>query len=145
MSIILFVLLSILVSVFVVMPLVQNRNRKQALNGVHANVHAGELAERKQNLYKAIKEIEFDFEMGKLSEADFQELRQQYKDEAVTVLKRLDQVTSKKVGSKEILTKGAQSKSGKGGAKAKFCWVCGTGLATKDNFCPSCGTNVREA
>jgi len=141
---ILFVLLSVLVSIFVVMPLVQ-RGKKQVFNGVQVNHRAGELLEQKDNIYKAIKEIEFDFEMGKLSEDDFHELRQQYKQQAVSVLKRLDQMQKTKVGSREILSKGAKSRKGKQRSKVQFCWVCGTGLAHQDKYCPSCGTNLRQA
>lgn len=145
MTMILFVLLSSLVSIFVVMPLVRTRGKKQVFNGVHVNHRAGDLLEQKDNIYKAIKEIEFDFEMGKLSEDDFHELRQQYKEQAVSLLKRLDQMRKKKVGSREILTKGAKSKKGKAATNAKFCWVCGTGLTSHDNYCPSCGTNLENA
>lgn len=53
------------------------------------------LEEQKLELYSAIKEIELDFDMGKLSEEDFKELRQSYIYEASKVIKKIEEHTEK--------------------------------------------------
>ena len=52
---------------------------------------------RNSTFLKAIanKEMDFDFEMGKISEEDNQELKSEYKAKAVEILKRLDTVDGK--------------------------------------------------
>lgn len=138
---VIFVLLACLVSAFVVMPLLGGRSRS---GSVRKLVHhrANDLEDRKQTLYAAIKDIEFDFEMGKLSEHDFQKLRQQYKDEAVQVLREIDNVQTMAAKARPAV---AADKNRNGKTDIKFCWDCGTGLAGADKFCPGCGIQIREA
>jgi hypothetical protein len=49
-----------------------------------------ELEREKRSLLKAIKEIEFDHEMGKMSDADAEELIHFYRTRAIEVIKALD-------------------------------------------------------
>lgn len=53
-----------------------------------------ELESRREALYAAIKELEFDYRMGKLSETDYKELDERYKLEALSLLKEIDAVRS---------------------------------------------------
>ena len=46
----------------------------------------------KRNLLKAIKEIEFDRELGKMSDADAKSLSQVYRKRAINVIKALDEL-----------------------------------------------------
>jgi hypothetical protein len=48
------------------------------------------LLSEKESLYAAIKELDFDHEMGKLSDEDYKQLKNEYTEKAVTVLKALD-------------------------------------------------------
>ena len=50
----------------------------------------GELEKEKKTLVKAIKEAEFDLEMGKLSKADADEMIQTYRARAIEVIKELE-------------------------------------------------------
>ena len=52
----------------------------------------GELDKEKRTLLKAIKEAEFDHEMGKLSKADADAMIQMYRARAIAVIKELDQL-----------------------------------------------------
>ncbi len=49
-----------------------------------------QLREEKRRLLRAINELKFDFEMGKLSEADFNEVKQTYELRAVDVMRELE-------------------------------------------------------
>jgi rRNA maturation endonuclease Nob1 len=136
-----FLLLALMVSLFVVYPIVQSRQRKTRGLGTLSNHTAQDLIERKETLYTAIKEIEFDYQVGKLSEDDFQQLRQQYKEEAVNLLKRIDQKQRKK--SKPHKRKaGPQQVRGADKESVKYCWSCGTAISKHDKFCASCGSDL---
>jgi type VI protein secretion system component VasK len=50
-----------------------------------------ELREDKRRLLRAIKELEFDHEMGKLSDEDFREIGDRYRLRAIEVLRLLDE------------------------------------------------------
>jgi hypothetical protein len=112
-------------------PLAKAKNKRR-LGKISSNHVAADLLDRKETVYAAIKEIEFDYQMGKLSEEDFQQLRQQYKDEAVAILKQLD------------TAQGAKSKksSKKSDAATRFCSQCGSKIAQADKFCSSCGSRI---
>jgi len=52
------------------------------------------LEDDKLELYSAIKEIDFDYEMGKLSDEDYKQLRQNYVYDAAQVLKQIEKYTN---------------------------------------------------
>ncbi len=52
------------------------------------------LEENKLELYGAIKEIDFDYGLGKLSEDDYKELRNHYLLEASEIIKKIEIVSS---------------------------------------------------
>lgn len=140
-TIVIFVLLTLAISYYVVFPIVQDRRGTGSLKNTISNHQASDLVERKEAIYAAIKDMEFDFEMGKLSQKDFEQLRQQYKDEAVGLLKGIDRIQGKAVKLKP--GSGQQKKSSKTGQYVKFCWVCGTSLVKEDRFCVNCGLKIR--
>ncbi|HHL72593.1 MAG TPA: zinc ribbon domain-containing protein [Bacteroidetes bacterium] len=100
------------------------------------NHRAEDLEARKTEIYSAIKDIEFDYEMGKLSEEDFLALREKYKAEAISVLRELDHQ------SQARNKKQRHHKAPKG--QQRFCTQCGNALHVKDKFCSNCGTKVKS-
>jgi len=59
----------------------------------------GELEREKKTLLKAIKEAEFDREMGKLSKSDAEEMIAIYRARAIEVIKELDHIESGSAGT----------------------------------------------
>ncbi len=107
------------------------------------------LVQRKEEVYAAIKDMDFDFEMGKISEKDYQELKSQYKARALEILKELDGAESEDGLDRAIEREVQQlrgkkrpkkkKKGGKGaGKQINFCPQCGSKIAPNDNFCPGC-------
>lgn len=142
MTFVVFFLLAAFISLFVALPVLQTRGRLAGWWGSKEGNHrAGELQERKENIYAAIKEIEFDYQMGKLSKEDFLELREQYKTEAVNLLKEIDQIEQKGT----ISPAAANKKSPAPGAGVQFCWMCGNPVTESDRFCPNCGNKLAES
>ena len=48
------------------------------------------LASQRDSLYDAIRDLDFDFQLGKLSENDYTPLREKYKNRAAETLKQID-------------------------------------------------------
>ncbi|MBV1861320.1 MAG: hypothetical protein KUG77_23075 [Nannocystaceae bacterium] len=74
--------------------MVQALSRPRAALGLSSRGLGGasrsQLREEKRRLLRAIKELKFDFEMGKLSEPDFTDVKQTYELRAVEVMRELD-------------------------------------------------------
>lgn len=137
-TLLLFFAITLLIAFFVAIPMLQ-RSPRFGLGKIGSNHSANDLVERKESIYSAIKEIEFDYQMGKLSDEDFKALRQQYKDEAVNLLKKIDQV-QRRPGKSSGQTKRATKKQ----TSPNYCWVCGTAVTQNDKFCANCGTKIQE-
>ncbi len=102
------------------------------------------LVTQRDATYAAIKDLEFDHTMGKLSDADYKGMRAKYETKAVAILQELD-------GLKKAQPRRAQSAESadsieqevqrlRRGAK---CPHCGTPHAENDVFCAKCGTTLR--
>lgn len=94
------------------------------------NHRAEELETRKSEIYAAIKDIEFDFQMGKLSEEDYQELKHQYRTEAVGLLKEIDK------------THGIHTAQDVRDTVINFCSQCGEPAGKGEQFCANCGEKL---
>ena len=71
---------------------------------------------QKEATYATIKELEFDFNMGKLSEEDFETLKKQYTLDALRYMEEIDQLQAPKTGKTRPLDK--KHKDHKGKAKS---------------------------
>lgn len=79
-----------------------------------------DLLARKEALLKEIKEIDLDYQTGKLSEADYQELSSRYKQRGAEVLKKIDQLR----GDRDL------------------CLQCKKKVPVHAKFCPFCGGRI---
>lgn len=93
------------------------------------------LERQKLEAYSAIKELEFDYRMGKLSEADFTGIRNKYMAEALDAIKVLD--TAKTAQTRERAENRRQ-------ARIAFCPACGRSVPQRAHFCPACGRQLKE-
>src|SRR3990167_1347388 len=59
-----------------------------------------ELQRKKESTYSALKELEFDYELGNLSPEDHRDLEERYKEKAVKILKDMDAAGEKTTGRK---------------------------------------------
>jgi cytochrome c-type biogenesis protein CcmI len=78
------------------------------------------LLAQKHLALEAIKELEFDWASGKLSEKDYQAIRRELEAEAIQVIRRLDEL-SEKPSSQEL------------------CPSCQKPVEPDYQFCPTCG------
>ena len=86
----------------------------------------------KETAYIAIKDLDFDYKTGKLSENDYRELRRQYEEDAVAVLKRLENA------EKPVKAQATAEPDD------RFCPSCGVKCEPEDKFCSSCGTVLKK-
>jgi lysine/ornithine N-monooxygenase len=108
-----------------------------------AETELDRLLDRKNVIYRNLRDLEFEHKMGRLSAADFQQLAAGYRNEAAGVLERIDQLDASenldKVIEKDIAARKAKL-SGSGGKRDRgHCPSCGVEIITKKKFCPDCG------
>lgn len=91
---------------------------------------------QKVDAYAAIKEAEFDYQMGKLSDVDFKLVRDKYAAQAIEAIAALDAVSAART---------RHVKDARRPARIAFCPICGRGVPPRANFCPACGQSLKEA
>ena len=84
---------------------------------------------KKDVTYMSLKDLEFEYQTGKIDESDYNSLKTKYEAEAVSILKEID--NAEKSG------KSSKKESGK-----RFCSECGTSVSRSDKFCSSCGNRL---
>jgi hypothetical protein len=119
-----------------------------------------ELEREKQALLKALKELEFDHEMGKVSDADYQEIGGNYRARAVRVMRQLDaqagEVDYKSLVERDLANRKVArpveagvparttgTEAGATGVKPT-CKKCSTANDGDAEFCKKCGAKLRE-
>jgi hypothetical protein len=114
-----------------------------------------ELEREKQALLKALKELEFDFEMGKVSQKDFHEIGGQYRARAIRVMRQLDDAGG---DYEAMITRDVAArlkKQNEAGATAAgapstvalppgTCPKCATRNDEDAEFCKKCGSKLRS-
>lgn len=129
------VLLVTLVGLFVVWPFISpNAGASDA-----APDSISPLERQKLDAYVALREAEFDFRMGKLSDADYASLRDRYRHEALAAIAAIEDARNR---SRRERPRG--SAPGKVERRIAFCPACGERIPPRANFCGGCGHSLRE-
>jgi len=90
---------------------------------------------------RAIKELEFDRAMGKLSESDWQEMSGRLRARAARLMRQLDAGG----GYREQVEQEVAKRLGAAGTEApaaRFCAACGTARDADAKFCKNCGAKL---
>ncbi len=87
------ILMAAIAVVIVAWPIVRGRSAPSP-SGEENDPVLGELMVRREAVLTAIKDLEFDYAVGKIEEGDFQALNAQLRAEAIEVLKELDRCQS---------------------------------------------------
>ncbi len=128
----------------VLLPLISGRPRVQPLRDETLDV----IRRRRDRIYDALRELEFDQRTGKLSEKDYAELADRYKRQAITMLKQLDDGTRDALLEIDAEIEQEVAARRKSAAPAAHhsartrCVACGAGLDADDRFCRRCGVPV---
>ncbi len=116
-----------------------------------------ELRSRRDTTYSMLKELEFDFQSGILSEDDYQDLETRYKRKAVSILRDMDDLEKGADIDDEIEKLVLEMRRGKGAdvekeneiaeprqTEERFCPQCGERYQEGVRFCSHCGTRLRQ-
>ena len=131
-----------------IMPLTQTSFRETT---VMVGTRSRAAVEREKTLVlRSIKELEFDRAMGKVSEADFEEMGRRLRARAIRLMKQLDveAVDFLAVIERELaerLGRSPEPVTEAGRAAQRTCGGCGTANHGAARFCKSCGTTLSGA
>jgi hypothetical protein len=123
-----------------VRPLVSDHEDRTTMVGQRTRVA---LEREKLLALRAIKELEFDRAMGKLSESDWQEMSGRLRARAARLMRQLDAGAGYREQVETDLAKRLGSTSSAADAEtlvARFCASCGTARDADAKFCKNCGT-----
>jgi hypothetical protein len=101
-----------------------------------------ELEREKTLVLKAIREIEHDFQMRKISEADHRELTQRYRTRALRLINQIDAGDDFKTLIEQELKTRLQALDA---AARSTCAGCGTTNEGDASFCKKCGKTLSAA
>src|SRR3984893_349862 len=100
------------------------------------------LEQRKAQIYENLRDLQFEFRVGKLSDADYQKTKLDLQRELAKVLAEIDAIQPAPVQSKpaqpatQAVAATAQSKAGSNG---NLCKHCGARFPQPMKFCGECG------
>jgi cytochrome c-type biogenesis protein CcmI len=130
-------LLTVLTFAFVAYPLFKQRSRSV---GSTQDEKVQELHSKRDTTYSMLKELEFDFQSGILTDEDYHDLETRYKRKAISILRDTDAL-EKDTGVEDELEKQIlQLRRSKG----LFCPQCGARHQEGDRFCSRCGTSLSQ-
>ena len=102
------------------------------------------LEREKMLVLRSIKELEFDFAMGKIAKPDFDEMSGRLRSRAVGLMKQLDAGGGyREQIAKEVEQRLAGAQSAQGAQRAVGeCAECGTANDHDAKFCKNCGAKL---
>jgi hypothetical protein len=119
-----------------VRPLVSPQEDRTAMVGERTRVA---LEREKLLTLRSIKELEFDRAMGKLSDADWQEMAGRLRARAAGLMRQLDAGAGYREQIERDLAKRLNDSQADTSAHSNFCTECGTKNEGDAKFCKSCG------
>ncbi|HUS07620.1 MAG TPA: hypothetical protein VMZ52_15040 [Bryobacteraceae bacterium] len=94
------------------------------------------LETRKAAIYENLRDLQFEYRVGKLSDADYQRTKLELQAELAGVLAEIDQVKQEELSAAS--GRSTKSKAPKNEA-AKVCQHCGATFGKALKFCGECG------
>jgi len=114
-----------------------------------AETELDRLLNRKAIVYSNLKDLEFEYKMGRLADSDFGRLEAGLKSEAAVILQKLDQLGVESnlddVIEKDIANRKAKPQSSRSTVRtsqAARCPLCGAELIPGKKFCGDCGQRI---
>jgi len=92
------------------------------------------LEQRKAQIYENLRDLQFEFRVGKLSDADYQKTKLDLQRELAKVLAEIDSMTPQVKAKAAAAPAPAKPKT-----DGKKCPHCGTEFAQPLKFCGECG------
>ncbi len=153
------VILALLAVAFVAYPLLTPPREED--EDLDLSEDLDELHRRKESTFSAIKELEFDFRTGKLSEEDFHELDTRYRTDALELIDAIEEYQEDDLtGAPDRAARAVESETGSHALIREWahdativrmadrgdpevpCGDCGAVVSPNHRFCASCGAEV---
>jgi hypothetical protein len=137
-------ILTTLAALYILMPLFREPKGNLEVE-LLAETELDRLLNRKAVIYTNLKDLEFEYKMGRFGAADFHRLEGGFKSEAAELLHKLDQLGVEKNLEEGIENAIADRKARLTSEKkpnADVCPSCGAGLTPGKQFCADCGRRM---
>jgi hypothetical protein len=144
--------LLVIVAAFVARPLFDRGSRNGDVYRLNGDP-AAQLSHQRDAIYALIRELDGDFETGKVTEQDYRVSRERYVADAAAILKQLDAYAGEDRPTAidaeierrvlELRKAPAAVPHGQSGATNLFCTQCGQPADPADRFCAQCGASLR--
>ena len=138
----------ILAGFYVLLPLF--RETRDSLDvELLAETELDRLFDRKAVIYRNLKDLEFEYSMGRLSDADYKRLEAEYKNEAAVILQKLDRLDAAEnldeAIEKDIASRKAKltSPDRKPPVISQRCPSCGAEIIPGKKYCADCGQRIK--
>jgi hypothetical protein len=99
------------------------------------------LEERKARIYEGLRDLQFEYRVGKLSEADYQQTKLGLQTELARVMGEIDAILGKQPAKPATPVKVAQPNP----AAVNTCPHCGAKFKEALKFCGECGKSMTGA
>lgn len=113
-----------------------------------------QLTARRDALYALIRELDADYQTGKVDDQDYRIQRERYVGAGVSLLKQLDALDSQdgravlkaEIEAAVLALRQARPTPGvaRRGSAPSYCTRCGHPADREDNFCGRCGAPLKE-
>jgi len=138
----------LLAGVYVVTPLFQEPKGNLEVE-LLAETELDRLLNRKAIVYSNLKDLEFEYKMGRLADVDFRRLEAGLKSEAAVILQKLDQLGVESnlddTIEKEIANRKEKLQPSRASTRTPQpgrCPSCGAELIRGKKFCSDCGHRI---
>ena len=99
------------------------------------------LEDRKHAIYDNLRDLQFEYRLGKLSDSDYQATKQALQKELAVVLAETEE-TVKRLGLTTARTQAKAPEGAKVSKVAKICPHCGAKFPRPLKFCGECGKAI---
>lgn len=115
--------------------------RPQDLPRDEATSPVQHLEDRKATIYDNLRDLNFEYRLGKLSDADYNKTKVTLQNELAGVLAEIDRILK----NAPAPAKSASAKPAKPAADLLVCPHCGAKFDKPMKFCGECGKNMTES
>lgn len=126
MEILLILALVIAVILIVGYPLVNPSRYRGESIPAGASTRYDDLYGERENVFEALRDLQFEYATGKLSTADYEQLKARYEVQAAGILEKIDAVQPRAKNT--------------GGSRS--CPRCHAVMSVQDKFCTKCGAKL---
>jgi hypothetical protein len=101
------------------------------------------LEDRKQAIYENLRDLQFEYRLGKLSDEDYQQTKQALQKELAVVLAEIDE-TTKRLGlaPTRVAPKASATKQASARPSGTTCPHCGAMFPQSLKYCGECGRAI---